>query len=81
VCSNGANENKNDRKPYVAIKNGQYRDTGNIGHKTQNENTTKSQKHNTDNWKDEQHEHHRIKHILFPQNIKKLRLWTSYENN
>jgi hypothetical protein len=37
-------------------------------------NTTQTQKHNTDNWKDEQHEHHQTKHILFPQNIKKLRL-------
>ena len=33
---------KNDRKPDVAIKNGQYRDTGNIGHKTQEENTAKT---------------------------------------
>ena len=32
----------------MAIKNGQFRDTGNIGHKTQNENTTQTQKHNTD---------------------------------
>jgi hypothetical protein len=36
--------------------------------------SSKTQKHNTDNWKDEQHKHHQTKHILFPQNIKKLRL-------
>ena len=36
------------------IKNGQSRDTGNIEHKTQNEDK-QNKKHITENWKDEQH--------------------------
>ena len=40
-----------------STKNGHSKDTGNIGHKTQNEDTTKK-KRNTENQKDEQHEPH-----------------------
>jgi len=41
---------KRKRKPKGAIKNEQSRDTGNIWHKTQDENQ-QSKKHNTENQK------------------------------
>ena len=41
----------------ISIKNEQSRDTGNIGHNIQNENK-QSKKHNTENFKGEQHGPH-----------------------
>jgi hypothetical protein len=41
-----------------AIENGQSRDTGNIGYTRHRTKTNKTQKHNTGNLKDEQHEPH-----------------------
>jgi quinol monooxygenase YgiN len=37
------------------MKNGQSRETGNIGYTRHKTKTNKTKKHNTENWKDERH--------------------------
>jgi hypothetical protein len=49
----------NVKKTEGAIKNGQSRDTGNIGQKTLKEDKQYRNKHNTENYKDKQQRPHK----------------------
>ena len=48
-----------------AIKNGQSRDTCNIGHKTTQNEDKQDYKHNTENYKDEQYGPHYCMFIIY----------------